>query len=81
MAIAIKIENLSKQYRLGLISTRPADPSPLVPDEYRKRGSISNWRNIMRSQIAGCRSIRPKNNLNHWYDPSSPGNSAKAFEP
>jgi lipopolysaccharide transport system ATP-binding protein len=86
MSIAIKIENLSKQYRLGLISTRTLSHDLNRWYQMNIRGKEDPYLKIGeraegRSQSAGCRSIRaPKNNLKSPVtDPSlSPGNSAKS---
>lgn len=86
MPIAIKIENLSKQYRLGLISTRTLSHDLNRWYQMNIRGKEDPYLKIGeraegRSQSAGCRSIRaPKNNLKSPVtDPSlSPGNSAKS---
>ena len=86
MSTAIKIENLSKQYRLGLISTRTLSHDLNRWYQMNIRGKENPYLKIGeraegRSQSAECRSIRaPKNNLKSPVtNPSlSPGNSTKS---
>jgi lipopolysaccharide transport system ATP-binding protein len=86
MSTAIKIENLSKQYRLGLISTRTLSHDLNRWYKMNIRGKEDPYLKIGeraegRSQSADSRSIRaPKNNLKSPVtNPSlSPGNSTKS---